>query len=43
LLDPARLRALGEAGRRAVGERFTVDRMAEGVVTLAEALGNARV
>lgn len=31
LLDPARLRALGEAGRRTVGERFTVDRMAAGV------------
>ena len=28
LLDPTQLRALGEAGRRAVSERFTVDRMA---------------
>lgn len=43
LLDPARLRALGAAGRRAVGERFTVDRMAAGVASLAEALAGARV
>jgi glycosyltransferase involved in cell wall biosynthesis len=31
LLDPARARALGESGRRAVAERFTVDQMAKGV------------
>ena len=43
LLDPARARALGEAGRRAVGERFTVDRMAADVASLAEALVRARV
>lgn len=43
LLDPARLRALGEAGRRAVGERFTVDRMAADVGYFAEALVNPRV
>ncbi|MFM8471778.1 MAG: glycosyltransferase family 4 protein [Limisphaerales bacterium] len=38
LLDPARLRALGDAGRHAVRERFTVDRMAEGVAISTEAL-----
>jgi glycosyltransferase involved in cell wall biosynthesis len=43
LCAPARAQALGEAGRRAVQERFTVDRMAEGVATLAEALVRARV
>ena len=31
LLDPARVRAIGEAGRQAVAQGFTVDRMAEGV------------
>ena len=31
LLDPARLKALGEAGRRAVGGRFTIEQMAAGV------------
>ena len=31
LLDPARARALGESGRRAVAERFTVGQMAKGV------------
>lgn len=42
LLDPARLRALGEAGRRSVGERFTVDRMAAEVAQAAEQLVRAR-
>ena len=32
LLDPARARALGEAGRRAVFERFSADAMARAVV-----------
>ncbi len=32
LLDPARLRSLGDAGRKAVGERFTMEQMARGVV-----------
>ena len=31
LLDPARLRALGEAGQGSVRERFTMDQMAAGV------------
>ncbi len=31
LLDPARARALGEAGRHAVRERFTMEQMAAGV------------
>jgi len=43
LLDAARLRVLGEAGKRAVGERFTVDRMAAEVAGLAEALVRDRV
>ncbi|KAF0177078.1 MAG: Glycosyl transferase group 1 [Limisphaerales bacterium] len=42
LLDPARLRTLGEAGRRAVGERFTVDRMAAEVAQAAGSLVRAR-
>ncbi len=42
LLDPARLRALGEAGRRAVGERFTVDRMAREVAEWSDALVRTR-
>lgn len=42
LLDPARLRALGEAGRRAVGERFTVDRMAAEVAQAAGSLVRAQ-
>ncbi|MBI5802315.1 MAG: glycosyltransferase family 4 protein [Verrucomicrobia bacterium] len=43
LLNPARLQALGEAGRRAVSERFTVDRMASEVAALCEALVRTRV
>ncbi len=43
LLNPTRLRALGETGRRAVGERFTVGRMAAEVASLCEALVRARV
>ncbi len=39
LLDPARAKALGEAGRRAVRERFTMEQMALGVET---ALGGLR-
>jgi glycosyltransferase involved in cell wall biosynthesis len=31
LLEPARARALGEAGRRAVGERFSAEAMARGM------------
>lgn len=42
LLDPARLRTLGEAGRRAVGERFTVDRMAAEVAQAAGSLVRAQ-
>lgn len=38
LLDPARLRTLGDAGRRAVAERFTVDQMAKGVEAALAAL-----
>lgn len=38
LLDPARLRALGESARRSVAEHFTVDRMAGELAKLAEAL-----
>ncbi len=38
LLDPTQLRALGEAGRRAVSERFTVDRMAGEVASRCEEL-----
>jgi glycosyltransferase involved in cell wall biosynthesis len=32
LLDPTRMRALGEAGRRAVTERFSAEAMAQGLV-----------
>ncbi len=42
LLDPARLRTLGEAGRRAVVERFTVDRMAAEVAQAAGSLVRAQ-
>ena len=38
LLDPARLRALADAGCRAVSERFTVDRMAGEVASRCEEL-----
>ena len=38
LRNPAQLRALGEAGRRAVTERFTVDRMAAEIASQCEAL-----
>ncbi len=38
LLDPARLRALGAAGQRAVSDRFTVERMASEVASQCEAL-----
>lgn len=38
LLDPTRLRMLGQAGRRAVESRFTVDRMAEGVAAAVSQL-----
>ena len=38
LLDPARLRALADAGRRAVSERFSVDRMAGEVASRCEEL-----
>jgi glycosyltransferase involved in cell wall biosynthesis len=38
LLDPARAKALGEAGRRAVRERFTMEQMALGVETAVAAL-----
>lgn len=43
LLDPTRAKALGEAGQRAVGERFTMERMAAEVASLAEALVRVRV
>lgn len=36
LMDRARARSLGEAGRRAVEEHFTLRRMAEGVAAVAE-------
>lgn len=38
LLDPSRARALGEAGRVAVRERFTMERMAMGVEAAVESL-----
>ena len=38
LLDPAQIRSLGETGRRAVSELFTVDRMAGEVASQCEAL-----
>ncbi|NBV22152.1 MAG: glycosyltransferase family 1 protein [Proteobacteria bacterium] len=38
LLDPARLRALGEAGQRSVRERFTMDQMAAGVEAACQEL-----
>ncbi len=38
LLDPARARALGGAGRRAVSERFTMEQMACGVETVCQQL-----
>ena len=38
LLDPARARALGDAGRSAVSERFTMEQMARGVETHCRAL-----
>ena len=38
LLDPARLRAFGEAGHRAVAERFTMEQMATGVAAALERL-----
>jgi glycosyltransferase involved in cell wall biosynthesis len=37
LLEPERARALGEAGRRAVAERYSVDRMTEGALQVFEA------
>ena len=36
LLDPVRARALGEAGRSAVLQRFSVERMAEGVLNVCQ-------
>mgnify|MGYP006288865903 CR=1 FL=1 len=38
LLDPDRARALGRAGREAVGERFTVAHTADGVMNVVEAV-----
>jgi len=38
LLDPARLQALSETGRRAVTEQFTVDQMAKGIEATLAAL-----
>jgi glycosyltransferase involved in cell wall biosynthesis len=42
LLDPARARALGEAGRRAVTERFSAEAMAQGMVQLYGELAGKR-
>ena len=43
LLDPVRARALGDAGRAAVRERFSISAMAERVVTTyAEAMAASR-
>lgn len=45
LLDPDRRQAMGEAGRRLVEERFTLDRMAEGTMEAYEkalAVGRGR-
>jgi glycosyltransferase involved in cell wall biosynthesis len=43
LLDPIRARALGDAGRRAVQERFSIRALAERtIVTYAEVLGASR-
>ncbi len=42
LLDPANARRLGEAGRRAVGERFTADRMAGDVEAHLQKIVDAR-
>lgn len=39
LLDPARLKALSEAGRSAVRGRFTIEQMAAGVETAVAAIG----
>jgi glycosyltransferase involved in cell wall biosynthesis len=38
LLDPVRLRAFGEAGQRAVADRFTMEQMATGVAAAFERL-----
>jgi glycosyltransferase involved in cell wall biosynthesis len=39
LLDPNRVRTLGETGRRAVFESFPIDRMAEDMVRVYESIG----
>ena len=38
LLDPMKIKALGDAGRQAITERFTLDRMASEVAQLCAAL-----
>ena len=43
LLNPAQAKALGEAGRRAVRERFTMEQMAAGVEAAVRALSHGSV
>ena len=39
LADPARARAMGEAGRRRFEERFTADRMVDETLSAYDGLG----
>jgi glycosyltransferase involved in cell wall biosynthesis len=43
LLDPARLAALGQAGRNAARTHFSVERSADRMVALFESIGSAKI